>query len=113
MKGRDNHSPWQAITRARYGEGTFTTNHNGRYRGGDTITLAHPEGPYMQIHRRIKQELSPSGEFGEWIEDAALHNPLPHLQLARQKEIKHVHSESDNDISQVNGASGRCKAVWT
>ena len=45
---------------------------------GDTITLAHPEGPYMQMHRSIRQELNPPGEFGEWIEDAALHNPLPH-----------------------------------
>ena len=61
---------------------------------GYAITLAHPEGLYMQIHRRIRRELIPSGEFGEWIEDAALHNPLPHLQLTRQKTIKRVHSRS-------------------
>ena len=46
---------------------------------GDTITLAHPEGPYMQMHRRITQELNPYGKLGERIEDAALHNPIPHL----------------------------------
>ena len=40
-KGRDNHSYGQAITPARYGEGTFTTNHYGRSRGEgiDTITV--------------------------------------------------------------------------
>ena len=63
---------------------------------GDIKTLAHPEGPYMQIHSRIRRELNPSGEFGERIEDAALHNPLPHLSLSRQKPIKHLHSESYN-----------------
>ena len=46
---------------------------------GDTITLVHPEGSDMQIHGRIRRELNPSGEFGEWIEEAAFHNPLPHL----------------------------------
>ena len=66
---------------------------------GDTITLAHPKEPYMQIHIRIRREPNPSGEFGEWIEDAALCNPLPHLKIARQKPIKRVHSESDNNRS--------------
>ena len=40
----------------------------------------------MQIHKD-QVGLNPPGEFGELIEDAALHNPLPHLQLARQKPI--------------------------
>ena len=57
----------------------------------------------MQMHKRSRQELNPSGGFGEWIEDAALHNPLPHLSLARQKPIKRVHSESDNK-SEYTGA---------
>ena len=44
----------------------------------DPITLAHPEGPYMQIHRELEQEeLNPSGESGERTEDATLYSPLP------------------------------------
>ena len=43
------------------------------------MTLAHPEEPYMQIHRRISRELNPFGQFGKCIEDAAFHKPLPHL----------------------------------
>ena len=46
--------------------------------GHDTIPPAHPEGPYVQIHKKIRRELNPSGELGELIEDAALHNPLSH-----------------------------------
>ena len=58
----------------------------------------------MQMHRRIRQEQNPCGEFGDWIEeDAALHNLLPHLQLARQKPIKRVHSESDNSQFEHTG----------
>ena len=53
----------------------------------DTITLAHLQGPYMQIHRRIRRELHPSGEFGEWIEDAALHNPLPYLCFQGRSQL--------------------------
>ena len=30
------HSSWQAITPARHGEGTYTANHNDRYRGAGT-----------------------------------------------------------------------------
>ena len=52
----------QAVTPARYDEGTLATSHNGR---GDTITLAHPEGPYMQMHRKLRHEPKQSGEFGE------------------------------------------------
>ena len=93
-KERHNHSSWQAITPARYDEGTFATPIITPLQGrGDTTTLALPEGLYMQTRRRIGQELNPSGELGERIEDAALHSPLPHLQLARQKPIKRVHSE--------------------
>ena len=44
-----------------------------------TTTLAHSEGQYMQIDRKTRRKLKPSGDFGEWIEDAALRNPLPHL----------------------------------
>ena len=43
------------------------------------MTLAHPEGPCMQMYRKLRHELNQSGEFGERIEDAALNNPLPHL----------------------------------
>ena len=40
-----------------------------------TITIAHPEGPkYMQIHKKLRLKPNPSGEFEEWIEDAALHS---------------------------------------
>ena len=66
---------------------------------GYAITLAHPEGLYMQIHRRIRRELNTSGKLGEWIEDVASHNPLPHLKLARQKSIKHVHNEPETACS--------------
>ena len=51
---------------------------------GGAITLAHPEGSYMQIHRNLRHEEKQCGEFGEWIEDAALQNPLPHLPLTRK-----------------------------
>ena len=69
----------QAVTPARHDDGTIATNHMPLKGRGDTITLAHPEGSYMQIHRKLRHKLHQSGEFGEWIEDAALHNPLPHL----------------------------------
>ena len=46
---------------------------------GDTISIAHPEGPYVKMDRRKRRKLDPFGEFGESIEDTALHNPLPHL----------------------------------
>ena len=52
------------------------------------------------MHRRIRQELNPSGE---WIEDAAFHNPFPQLQLARHKPIKRGHSESINNKSEYTG----------
>ena len=61
------------------------------------------------MHRRIRQELKPSGEFTEWIEDAALDKPLPHLHLARQKSIKRVHSESDKDKSEHTGTRREAK----
>ena len=69
----------QVITPARYDEGTLDTYHNATAGERDTIILAHPKGPYMKIHGIIRRELNQSGEFGEWIEDAALHNALPHL----------------------------------
>ena len=43
-------------------------------RSGDSFTLVHPEGPDIQIHERLRQEPNSFEEFGEWIEDAALHN---------------------------------------
>ena len=43
--------------------------------GGNTITLAHPEMPYMQVHRKLREEPNPFRELKEWIEDAANHNP--------------------------------------
>ena len=67
-------------TPARCDEGVFAMPITMPLQGrGDTITLDHPEGPYMQMLRRIRQELNPSGEFGEWIEDVAIHNPLQYL----------------------------------
>ena len=66
---------------------------------GNTITLVHSDGPYMQTRRGIRRKLKPSGEFGEWIEDATPHNPPPlsHLWLARQKPIERVYSKSDDN----------------
>ena len=43
-----------------------------------TITLAEPEGPYIRIHKN-QAGTNPSGDFGEWTRDAALHNPFPHF----------------------------------
>ena len=54
---------------------------------GDTVTLAHPEEPYMQIHRKLRHEPNQSGE---WIEDTAILNPLPHLHVVRVKLITRV-----------------------
>ena len=72
MKGLENHSSWQA-----YDEETLATIMTpGR---GDTTTLAHPKESYTQMHRIIRREQNLSEEFGEWIDDAALHNPLAHL----------------------------------
>ena len=76
---------------------------------GGTVTLAHPEGPYMQMRRRIRLELNPFGEVGEWIEDGALHNQIPHLYLARQKPIKRVHCESDHNKSEHTGTREEAK----
>ena len=46
---------------------------------GDPMTQAHPEGPYMQMHRKSGgHEIHPENSE-KWIEDAGLHNPLPHL----------------------------------
>ena len=70
----------------------------------DIITLAYPEGQYTQMNRKsggykIHTENSengsrmrrftiqnPHGEFGEWIEDAALHNPLAHPYHLQSKK---------------------------
>ena len=68
----------QAITPARYDEGILHMVIMPQQGRGDTTTLAHPKGLHMQIHRRIRREPNPSGELGEWIEDAALHNLFPH-----------------------------------
>ena len=45
---------------------------------GDTVTLAHPEGPHMQIQRKVWEGRNPSLELGECIEDAALHKRDSH-----------------------------------
>ena len=42
---------------------------------GDTIRLAHPEGPY--IHRQRRHEPNPSVEFGEWIRRCGVSQPIP------------------------------------
>ena len=78
----------QAITPpARHDEGRIATNHNDETGDrGYHNTTPPPEGPHVQIHRKLRHEPNPSGEFGEWIEDAALHNPLPHLQLTGEAE---------------------------
>ena len=39
-------------------------------------------------------ELNPSGEIGECIEHAALHNSLRHLYLANQKSIGRAQSKA-------------------
>ena len=49
----------------------------------------------MQIHGRIRRELNPSGEIGEWIEDASLHN-TSNLQGTSRLHAYQVHGESDN-----------------
>ena len=62
-KRREDHSCWQATTPARYDLGTFVTPISTPLQGrGDTITLAHSEGSYMQIHRRFRRKLNPSGD---------------------------------------------------
>ena len=62
-----NYSSRQAITPARYNEGTHTkkiiTPQQGR---GSTITLAHLDGLYMQMHRSGGKYI-PSGEVGSLV----------------------------------------------
>lgn len=62
-----------------YEEETHAANKTPLQGRGDAITLLYPEGPYMETHGTIRRELNPSGGLGEWIDDAALHNPRPHL----------------------------------
>ena len=69
---------------------------------GDTISLARPEGPYMQIHRELRQKPNPFGEYGEWIEDVALH-----LYLATQKLITRVHCQSHNNNNKSESTGTR------
>ena len=81
-EGARQSSARQAITPASYEEGTLAENYNAATgERGYRNTIAHPEGPYMQInpYNKLRQGLSPSGEFVEWMEDAALHNPRPHF----------------------------------
>ena len=49
---------------------------------GDTITLAHPEGPFMQMHRRIRQKLNPSvnSENGSKMRRFTTHSHTSNLQ---------------------------------
>ena len=48
---------------------------------GNTITLAHPDEPYMQQYGRFGE--APVPRSRTCLEDAALHNLLPHLYRAR------------------------------
>ena len=51
-EGARHSSERQAIRPARYGEGTLATDHNAATGDrGYTMTLAHPEGSYIQIHK--------------------------------------------------------------
>ena len=43
---------------ARHNKRTLATNHMPQRRRGDTITLAHPEKPYMQINGKRRHEPS-------------------------------------------------------
>ena len=43
------------------------------------MAQAHPEGPYMQMRRKPGGYKIHPENSEKWIEDAVLHNPLPHL----------------------------------
>ena len=43
------------------------------------MTSAHPQGPYMQMHRKSGGYKIHLENSEKWIEDAVLHNPLLHL----------------------------------
>ena len=74
-EGARRSSEKQAITPVRYDEGTIAINHNATTGERGYHNTSPPcEGPYMQIHRKLRHEQKQSGEFGEWIDDAALHN---------------------------------------
>ena len=84
----DSHFPGsQIVMRAggfyiNYLRGAFHQKHassiiEGKWDTMNTITQAHFEGLYMQMHRN--QEGGPSKNSEKWIEDTALHNPFPHL----------------------------------
>ena len=67
-------------------------------RGGISfLTLAHPERPYIYADSlkiiRWKQN-HVSGEFGEWVENTAIHNPLTHLFLTRWGATGRVQSKA-------------------
>ena len=46
---------------------------------GDTMTQAHPEGLYIQMHRKSGGYKIYRENSEKWMQDTALHNPLPHL----------------------------------
>ena len=73
------------------------------------------EGAYMQMHRRIRQELNPSGEFGELIEDAALHNPLPHLLQGRSRLNAYTANQTTTNVTYryARGSKGQARTAGT
>ena len=46
----------------------------------NTMTQAHPEGPHnmQKMHRNQEGTKSIQKNYEKWIEDTALHNPLPY-----------------------------------
>ena len=44
----------------------------------NTMPQAHLEGLYVQMHRNREGDKIHPKKSEKWIEDTALHNPLPH-----------------------------------
>ena len=53
---------------------------------GSTITLAHPDEPYIQKYGRFGEVPVPLSRTR--LVDAALRNPLPQLYLARPRSLR-------------------------
>ena len=74
----------QTIAPARYDEGTIATSHNAATGERDNIPLAHAKGRIRRFTENSgENRTNPENSKNEWIEHAALHNPLPHFLPAR------------------------------
>ena len=81
------------------------------------VTLTHPEWSYMQIHRRIRRELNPSGELGELDRKCGASQPTPtHLNFkaeANQTRTQRVRQQRFRTYRYANMTKDQARTTGT